>query len=438
MEWQYSGSITKSGAELQRLVDDVILDDRFNKEDLLGFNVDREQRRLDDFQATSGAFSAKDGWREESVLLHLPKPGLQQEDEEHTPAFLVDKIWVRSFLEVVKAGFRDISARQYHWFPHRLFRTRATPDNPTAKPERLFTDVYNSDAMIREHEEIQKRPRNPDDPPDVEYVVSGIMVYSDSTHLTNFGTASLWPIYAFFANLSKHLRFKPSMFAAHHLAYVPSLPASLLRFYEDTYGAPASAAVIRLLKYDLMTKVWLLLLNAEFMHAFEHGVIVVCGDGVTRRIFPRIFMYLADYPEKCLLACLKTLARCACPDCSMDKCSFWKMGMKKDKADRVKHAREDTGVLQDLIARVRRWIYEDGTTPDSDHIKKTKLGFFSMAPVRSAFSQRFAAFGRNVYQLFVPDLMHEFELGVWKGTFTHLVRILIAAGHDGVQKLDER
>ncbi|TBU61766.1 hypothetical protein BD310DRAFT_1036813 [Dichomitus squalens] len=438
MEWQYTGSLTKSGGELQRLVDEVILDDRFQKDDLVRFNVEREQRRLDEHQATGGAFSAADGWREASVMLHLPKPGLQQEDEEHAPAFVVDKIWVRSPLEVLKSAFQDISVRKYHWFPHRLFRRVATSENPNARPERLYTDVYNSDAMIREHEEVQRLPRNPDDAPDVEYVVGSILVYSDSTHLTNFGTASLWPIYAFFANLSKYLRFKPSMFAAHHLAYVPSLPDTLLRFYEETFGVPASAAVIRLLKYTLMEKVWLLLLDAEFMHAFKHGVLIVCGDGITRRVFPRIFMYLADYPEKCLVACLKTLARCACPDCTTDKCDFWKMGMKSDMAARKKNARNDTTVFHDAITRARRWIFEDGTPPDGTHIKKTRLGLFSMAPVRSAFSQCFADFGRNVYKLFVPDLMHEFELGVWKGTFTHLIRILIAAGDDAVQKLDER
>ncbi|TBU21549.1 hypothetical protein BD311DRAFT_678089 [Dichomitus squalens] len=438
MEWQYTGSLTKSGGELQRLVDEVLLDDRFQKDDLVHFNVEREQRRLDEYQATGGAFSAADGWREESVMLHLPKPGLQQEDEEHAPAFVVDKIWMRSPLEVLKAAFQDTSARKFHWFPQRLFRRVATPENPDARPERLFTDVYNSDAMIREHEEVQRRPRNPDDAPEVEYVVGGIIVYSDSTHLTNFGTASLWPIYAFFANLSKYLRFKPSMFAAHHFAYVPSLPDTLLRFYEEMFGVPASAAVIRLLKYQLMEKVWLLLLDAEFMHAWEHGVLILCGDGITRRVFPRIFMYLADYPEKCLVACLKTLARCACPDCTTDKSNFWKMGTKSDMAARKKNARKDTTIFHDAIARARRWIFEDGMPPDGAHIKKTRLGLFSMAPVRSAFSQRFASLGQNVYKLFVPDLMHEFELGVWKGTFTHLIRILIAVGEDGVQKLDER
>ena len=34
--------------------------------------------------------------------------------------------------------------------------------------------------------------------------------------------------------------------------------------------------------------------------------------------------------------------------------------------------------------------------------------------------------------------MHEFDLGVWKSTFTHLIRILIATGTDVVQELDRR
>jgi hypothetical protein len=40
--------------------------------------------------------------------------------------------------------------------------------------------------------------------------------------------------------------------------------------------------------------------------------------------------------------------------------------------------------------------------------------------------------------MFVPDLLHEFELGVWKAVFTHLVRILYAAGSNCIQKLNWR
>jgi hypothetical protein len=40
--------------------------------------------------------------------------------------------------------------------------------------------------------------------------------------------------------------------------------------------------------------------------------------------------------------------------------------------------------------------------------------------------------------MFVVDLLHEFELGVWKAVFTHLMRILYAAGGDCIQTLNKR
>ncbi len=47
-----------------------------------------------------------------------------------------------------------------------------------------------------------------------------------------------------------------------------------------------------------MHALWLLLLDEEFLHAYEHGIVIRCGDGITRHVFPRIFTYSADYPEK--------------------------------------------------------------------------------------------------------------------------------------------
>ena len=64
----------------------------------------------------------------------------------------------------------------------------------------------------------------------LEIVVACILLYSDSTHLTNFGTASLWPIYLYFGNLSKYIRARSSAFAAHHVAYIPGV--SLLSVFE--------------------------------------------------------------------------------------------------------------------------------------------------------------------------------------------------------------
>ena len=40
--------------------------------------------------------------------------------------------------------------------------------------------------------------------------------------------------------------------------------------------------------------------------------------------------------------------------------------------------------------------------------------------------------------MFAVDLMHDFELGVWKALFTHLIRILTAVDKNLVHELDHR
>ena len=39
-------------------------------------------------------------------------------------------------------------------------------------------------------------------------------------------------------------------------------------------------------------------MDDEFIHAYKYGIVVKCIDGVERRMYPRLFSYLADYPEK--------------------------------------------------------------------------------------------------------------------------------------------
>ncbi|OSD02395.1 hypothetical protein PYCCODRAFT_399980 [Trametes coccinea BRFM310] len=70
------------------------------------------------------------------------------------------------------------------------------------------------------------------------------------------------------------------------------------RAYEQAYGVPPTAAVLRFCKKELFQQIWLLLLDDDFVHAYVHGFVVKCADGITRRLFPRILTYSADYPEK--------------------------------------------------------------------------------------------------------------------------------------------
>ena len=58
--------------------------------------------------------------------------------------------------------------------------------------------------------------------------------------------------------------------------------------------------------------------------------------------------------------------------------------------------------------------------------------------LKSAFSKLFTEFGHNFYELFSPDFMHEFELGVWKNTFHHLMRLLELQGEDAVEEFNAR
>ena len=49
---------------------------------------------------------------------------------------------------------------------------------------------------------------------------------------------------------------------------------------------------------ELMHAQWAILLDDEFVRAYEHGIVIQCCDGVWRRFYPRIMTYSADYPEK--------------------------------------------------------------------------------------------------------------------------------------------
>lgn len=48
--------------------------------------------------------------------------------------------------------------------------------------------------------------------------------------------------------------------------------------------------------------------------------------------------------------------------------------------------------------------------------------------------------GQDYHELFIVDLLHEVEIGIWKSLFTHLVRILHASpgGEHLIAELDRR
>jgi hypothetical protein len=130
--------------------------------------------------------------------------------------------------------------------------------------------------------------------------------------------------------------------------------------------------------------------------------------------------------------------------------------MKRDMHRRERLARKDDNTRKRHVEIARRLIFEKGLRPGSKKISNI-IGAHSLTPNRvrvcfslflwnpntdyhcqNAFSERLGPHGVDYHALFVVDLLHEFELGVWKATFTHLIRILYAYGGDTVTLLNER
>ncbi|EGO29065.1 hypothetical protein SERLADRAFT_433077 [Serpula lacrymans var. lacrymans S7.9] len=152
--------------------------------------------------------------------------------------------------------------------PYKLY-WQPNKDGP---PERIISELYTSDAMINEHEAIKSQAHADDCK--LETVVAAIILWSDSTHLASLGNALLWPIYLFLGNQSKYTRNKLSAFAAHHLAYIPK--KSIGHFFSKM----ATGETMTHWKQELMHAIWSLLLDDEFLDAYEHGIVIKFADGI--------------------------------------------------------------------------------------------------------------------------------------------------------------
>jgi hypothetical protein len=128
---------------------------------------------------------------------------------------------VSSVVEVIAAELEDpdtfenihVTPYKEWWSPH-----------PDEDPVRVYSETYNSDAMLQADEEMRKNLGTlHGSDSDLEAFIVSALLYSDSTHLASFGNASLWPIYLFLGNISKYTRSKPTSFSAHHIAYIPTV-----------------------------------------------------------------------------------------------------------------------------------------------------------------------------------------------------------------------
>ena len=98
--------------------------------------------------------------------------------------FSMDGLHYRSILDVICTVFMEASSKSFHLMPFKqLWKSPLT-----GRKQRVYDELYTSDAWNQAHNEIMKQRRG--DGCKLERVVAGLMFWLDSTQLAQFGHVS--------------------------------------------------------------------------------------------------------------------------------------------------------------------------------------------------------------------------------------------------------
>ncbi|EKM78993.1 hypothetical protein AGABI1DRAFT_75575 [Agaricus bisporus var. burnettii JB137-S8] len=231
--------------------------------------------------------------------------------------------------------------------------------------------------------------------------------------------------------------YQPSAHASHHIAYIPKLSDSFKDSYKAIHKKYPTQSVITNCRRELVHEIWLLLMDEDFVEAYKNGFTHEFFDGVIRRVFLRISIYGMDYPEKVLMSLIRYFGNFPCPRCLIPKSKICWLGTTPDEEYRINERRVDDSLHQKTVKKAWNLVHLKGKAITSKPVEEL-LGPTSLVPVQNAFSIRLSGIGFDFHDMIAPDFLHEFELGVWKRTFTHLLRLLASHGKGTVEKLNER
>jgi hypothetical protein len=304
----------------------VILAPDFDPNHFRGVNLDAIDRAIDSLGSNDVPIptefdtlvGGQAGWQEQSFQISIPQtrtgrrplaPMISGSVEDHGHILSLSGFHSRSLTDVIRSHFSSSESGTLHYVPYEHWWT----PGPGIPNQRLYDELYTGDVWIREHAALQRSPPVPGCK--LERVIAALMLWSDATHLAQFGQSSLWPIYGFFGNQSKSTRRQPLSRSSEHIAFLPKVQFSyicpqhtltLLQItgatksqIEGALGGKAVTADMQAhVKREIFNACLAILLDDDFVRAYREGMKIVCSDGVERRVYPRIPTYSADYPEK--------------------------------------------------------------------------------------------------------------------------------------------
>ncbi|KAK7041857.1 hypothetical protein VNI00_008814 [Paramarasmius palmivorus] len=442
--WHYSDNGNDSNKSLDDLVHNVLLHPDFNLDDLRDFSAKRDSQRMDRYQATLNSDSATpngpwemfDGWKEGSFGIPIPRARHKYPSEQD--AFKLDvPFFYRPPSEIIKADLLQPHARSFHWKPYKLFWKR----DDSTPVQRVYGEGFTSDRALEIEEEVMGRLSNEQrkllEEGKLEIAIILIMLYSDSTLLANFGTASLWPFYMTYANWIKYDRLKPASMSMNHVFYFPGVPDSIQDLYWSCFKHLATQTELRHCKVELIHGILHhVFSDPKFMDAYIHGTMHSFVDGKTRLSFYRFHCYSTDYVEKVMIITIKFLAKYLCGLCLTTTPQVYQLGMKNDMKRRVNKPREESDAHRWNVEAAREQIYEHGAAVDGSTVQGI-LGEGSYVPIRNAFSALFGDYGLDVFKMNAPDSLHDFW-GKLRDVLTHHIRLLDTIESSNINILNKR
>ena len=135
-------------------------------------------------------------------------------------------------------------------------------------------------------------------------MLAPVILASDKTNLSQFGgNKQAWPVYLTIGSISKAIQHQPS---SHGSILIGYLPVTKLTSFSE--GAWSNA------QHHLFHQAMRTLLQ-PLVATGHNGVLMTCADVKVCKIFPILAMYVADYPEQCLVAC--------CSENQCLRCTIW-------------------------------------------------------------------------------------------------------------------
>ncbi|KAJ7062668.1 hypothetical protein C8F01DRAFT_985774 [Mycena amicta] len=280
------------------------------------------------------------------------------------------ELWHRDIMECVAELLGDPRLANQAYEPQRIFESKG---NAGTGVNREYSEMNTGDWWW----ETQVSLNLP-----VGRTLCPLIIASDKTQLTRFsGDQQAWPVYLSIGNIDMKTRRRPSSGATVLLGYIPVVKM-------ESFEKNNRSDVIAQLFHDCLS-----VMLEPVRNVGMDGVAMECFDGFVRMMHAVLAAYIADYPEQCLIACIRENS---CPICLVGP---------KERGDYKLTPPPSQRNQNDTLRAIAQQSKGERPRAFIDNNLRVLKPFWQDLP-RS-----------NISSCFNPELLHEFHNGV----FGHIV-----------------